>query len=573
MQAQTLPKLLREACMKWTGRPAMLVRPDGEFKPISYSELYETTRYYAGVLKSLGLVRGDRLCIMSENCAEWAFVDWACQSLGVTVVTIYPSLPPDQVEYIVQDSGAKVLVAGDSTVAGKAECIEGLKVVLVKGPGQTMASLAAARTHEIPRPEWEAELEKAQPEDVATIIYTSGTTGMPKGVMLPHRAYTFLCQAALSSLPIDENDLFLSFLPMSHVYERFAGQVLPFSCGACVAYSKNLASLASDIQATRPTVMLCVPRFLEATMDKIMDGVRKQPPLRQRIFEMGLKQGVAHARGGFAPLFPVTDKLVGAKIRERLGGRMRFLVSGGAALPKHVAEFYLAMGLKVLQGYGLTETCAATCINHPDRIKYWTVGEPLAGMEVTIAPDGEILVRGQGVMLGYWNKPEDTAAVLTADGWFHTGDIGEFEGNYLKITDRKKDLLVLGNGKNVAPQPIENRLKESKYISEAVVLGDGLDCVVALIVPNFDALRMELSGKGVDLAKEDALMVHHAEARGLIKQDIDAINKSLPNYEMVKKHAIVDTPFSVESGELTPSMKVKRKVVKEKYRDLIATLS
>jgi long-chain acyl-CoA synthetase len=301
---------------------------------------------------------------------------------------------------------------------------------------------------------------------------------------------------------------------------------------------------------------------LEAFSDRVASAVDKEGGLKKKLFDLGLSQGVKKARGQFAPLAGLTDKLVMSKIRARTGGRLRFFVSGGAALPPHVAEFLLATKLGVLQGYGLTETAGGTCINHPDRNKYWTVGEPL-DMELRIAEDGEILLRGPGIMAGYYNLPEETEKVIDADGWFHTGDIGEMEGQSLKITDRKKDIIVLGNGKNVAPQPIENKLKQSPFISEAVVLGDAMDACVALIIPNFEAVRKELG------LPEDANLSNNDDARKLIRRELDKTNKTLAPFEMVKKHALLDEPFSQETGELTPTLKVKRKVVKEKFADVI----
>ncbi|MEA2554099.1 MAG: long-chain acyl-CoA synthetase, partial [Fimbriimonadaceae bacterium] len=433
----------------------------------------------------------------------------------------------------------------------------------------SLTSRAQDPANQISQQQWETAFDQIQGEDIATIIYTSGTTGEPKGAMLKHEGYTFLCASVVKTLPIDENDTFLCFLPMSHVYERFAGQVLPISCGACIAYAKSLASLASDILTVRPTIMLCVPRFLEATREKIVDATKKQPPAKQKLFDLALAQGVKHAQGKFAPLYPLANALVGKQIREKMGGRIRFFVSGGAALPPHVAEFYMAFGLKVLQGYGLTETTAGSSFNHPDRSKYWTVGEPLEGVEFKFASDGEILIRGKSVMKGYWNKPQETAEAIDAEGWFHTGDIGEMEGQYVRITDRKKDLLVLANGKNIAPQPIESKLKASPLIAEAVVLGDGLEHCIALITPNLDHLRAALNTDEKDSAK----LIQMPGAKPLIKAEIDKVNKTLAGFEMVKKFALLDKAFTIESGELTPSLKVKRKVVKERYKDLIASIS
>ncbi len=561
MEAKSLGDMLRRTANRVPEKVAMLAPGQGGFQEIRYKDLLDKVRSYAGAIQSLDVERGDKLVILSDNCAEWAFTDWACQSLGITVVPIYPTLPKDQVAYMVRDCQAKLVVAGNNEQLEKVSCLEGVQSILIKGE-ESLESLALSGYHAISPDMWNAEIDATGLEDIGTIIYTSGTTGLPKGAMLAHRTFIHVCECAHKQLPLNENDTFLTFLPMSHVYERVAGQCLPICMGATIAYSKNLASLANDIAKVKPTVLLCVPRFLESFKDKVMDGVGKMPPIRKKLFELAMAQGIAKAKGHFAPFAGLLDKVVMGKLRERMGGRMRYFVSGGAALPRHVAEFYMGSGLTVLQGYGLTETCGGTCINHPDRNKYWTVGESI-GMDIKIAEDGEILVKGPALMSGYFNLPEETSRAIDQDGWFHTGDIGEFEGENLKITDRKKDLIVLGNGKNVAPQPIENKLTASPFISEAVVLGDGMDYCVALIVPDFDLVRKTLSlAESVDLSTS-------SEAKALIKREIDQTNKTLAQFEFVKKHAILATPFTIDGGELTPTLKVKRKVVKEKYAQVI----
>lgn len=565
MQYQSLGAMLRGSCQKFADRTAMMVPTKEGFDEIKYRDLYPKVRDYAGVINSLGLSKGDRLAILSENCVEWALVDWACQTLGIIVVPIYPTLPADQAQYIVQDSGAKISVAGDASQAKKLEGLGEVQVLQLKGDG-SISDLADKKSSAIDPSTWEQGIDSVGPDDIATIIYTSGTTGLPKGAMLAHRGFMSLFAAIPKQFPVSETDRFLCFLPMSHVFERTDGQFLPISLGSTIIYAKSLMTLANDIQKGKPTVMLVVPRFLESTMDKILDGLKKQKPIQQKMFHLGLSQGSKRFRGEFAPLFWLTDKLVGEKIRARLGGQLRLFAAGGAALPSHVAEFYGAFNLPVLQGYGLTETYSGVCINHPDRNRYDTVGEVFPGVELKIAEDGEILFKGDARMVGYWNLPEETAKAIDDEGWFHTGDIGEYKDGFLKITDRKKDLLVLGNGKNVAPQPIENKLRSSQFIQEAVVLGDGMEYCVALIIPNAEQVKAKFDGK--DLGK----MSENAEVKALIKSEIDRINKSLANFEMIKKHALLDQPFTIESGELTPTLKVKRKVVKERYGNLIEGL-
>ncbi len=367
---------------------------------------------------------------------------------------------------------------------------------------------------------------------------------------------------------IDQDDLFLCYLPMSHIYERVGGQVLPIRCGSTIAFAQSLRTLASDIALFRPTVVLCVPRVLEAMRDRVMDNVAKMPALRRAIFNWGYAQGVRKARGQSAPFFGLLDRLVGAKVRAKMGGRIRFFVSGGSALPPLTAEFYLAMGFQILQGYGLTETTAVTCLNRPERSRYETIGEPIPCVEVKIAEDGELLVRGPSRMMGYYNKPEATAEAIDPEGWFHTGDVGAWDGPYLRITDRKKDIIVLGNGKNVAPQPIEDKIRESVYISDVVLFGDGKEHVSGIVVPDFAALRHKIAEQGVT-PPSDADMVELEAVRALIKAEITRVNQGLADFEKVKKHAVLDHPFSIEGGELTPTLKVRRRVVREKYKDII----
>jgi long-chain acyl-CoA synthetase len=565
MEATSLGDILRRSVAKFDRSIAMLVPPEkgkDAFTEISYRELGERVRHFSAALLDAGIRRGDRLAILSENGCEWAFADWASQCLGVIVVPLYPTLPTDQVMHILNDSGTKIVLVGSPELGRKVEARQDLRVWPLKGPGSITE---ASTTTDMSEADWNREIDATTLDDIATIIYTSGTTGVPKGAMLPHRAIAHVAWSATKNIEFRSTDRFLSFLPQSHVYERVAGQFLPIAAGASIAYAKSLASLAGDMVKTQPTVMLCVPRFLESFRDRVLDGVAKQPEKKQKLFRWALDQGVRKAQGKSAPFAWLADKLVMAKLRERTGGKIRFFVSGGAALAPNVAEFYMATGLHVLQGYGLTETAGGSCLNRPERNKYWTVGEPL-DMELRIAEDGEILMRGPGLMTGYYHMPEETATAIDPEGWFHTGDIGEMEGVSLKITDRKKDLIVLGNGKNIAPQALENRLRASDYIAEAVVLGDGKDHLSALIVPRADTVL-----KALGLA-DGTVLSTSVQVKALIKKEIDDINKTVAPFEMIKKHALLDHPFTIDSGELTPTLKVKRKVIKERYADLIASM-
>ncbi|MEQ1822384.1 MAG: AMP-binding protein [Fimbriimonadaceae bacterium] len=557
---RSLPAMLRDRAHRWPEKTVMRYPEGKEFKRLSFAELAIKAQAYAAALRNLGVKRGDRVALQSENCVEWSFVDWGCQCLGAILVPIYPTLPADQTQFIVRDAEASLVISGSTDQQAKVSDLDLTKRLLSE-----IAETASTANMDLA--DWNKEVDEADPDDVATFIYTSGTTGNPKGVMLTHRNFLHVAKYATDEIGFRDDDTFLTFLPMSHVYERIVGQCLPVYCGATIVYSKGLASLANEMLTSKPTIMLCVPRFLEATMNKFLDGVKKQSPLQQKLFNLALSQGANRAEGKFAPLAGLLDKIVGTKIRARTGGNIRFFVSGGAALPPHVARFYLAFRLCVLQGYGLTETTGGSVVNRPENNKYWTVGEPL-GMECTIASDGEILLRGPGIMKGYHNLPEQTAQAIDADGWFHTGDIGEFEGKSLKITDRKKDLLVLANGKNIAPQVIEGKLKESKFIQEVVLFGDGNEYVYGLVIPNFERLKEALGVNGTD---EE--LVGNTEVKAKMKAEIDSVNKSLADFEKVKKHTLVAAQFSIETGELTPSLKVKRKVIKERFAKQLEDLT
>jgi long-chain acyl-CoA synthetase len=563
--------MLRASAQKWPDRPAMVSHKDDEIETLSYTDLMERVRAYAGAVSTLGLERGDRICIQSENCIEWALTEWACQCLGLIVVPIYPTLPAAQSQYILSDCGAKVTLVGGEDQAAKSEGVEGVRVVQLRQEEGSIADLADRKTALPDVAVFNKWIDAVDPTGVANIIYTSGTTGNPKGAMLAHTAFTDLCESVLTCMPIGVGDVFLCYLPMSHIYERAGGQVLPLSCGATIAFAQSLRTLAADMSLFKPTVVLCVPRVLEAMRDKVMDGVAKMPALRRALFNWGYTQGIRRAKGQSAPFFGMLDRLVGAKVREKMGGHIRFYVSGGSALPPTVAEFYLAMGFKILQGYGLTETTAITCLNRPDRIRYETIGEPIPCVEIKIADDGELLVRGPSRMIGYYNKPEATAEAIDADGWFHTGDIGAWDGAQIRITDRKKDIIVLGNGKNVAPQPIEDKLRESQYIDDVVLFGDGKEYISGIVVPDFGALRQKIAASGVT-PPSDVDIVDMEAVRVLIKSEITRINQGLADFEKVKKHSVLDHPFSIEGGELTPTLKVRRRVVKEKYKDIVAWL-
>jgi long-chain acyl-CoA synthetase len=574
VKADTLGRVLGTSAHRFGPKTALMHRVDGGFRPISYEDLHRSAQAVAGALAAAGLRPGDRIAIISENRPEWAFVDWGAQLAGIVTVPIYPTLTAPQVAYMLRDSGAKLVFCDGKKQAAKcreagsdvAHPPEIVSFDAVEGAQSLEEVVARGSPLEEPAP--------AAPDDVCTIIYTSGTTGDPKGVQLTHRNFLSNIEACLQVFRIDNRDLFLSFLPLSHVFERMAGHYLPIYVGATIAYSKSLRTLQSDIETVRPTAMLVVPRVLEQIQARIQSAAEGRRLFRWAL-SVGRRRSQARQAGGSAPLFlaligMITDALAGRAVRQRFGGRLRLPIAGGAALARDTAQFYAAFGINVLQGYGLTETSPVIAVNPEKANRFGTVGRPVPGLEVRIADDGEVLTRGPHVMKGYFNLPEATAEAIDADGWFHTGDVGVLDAEgYLRITDRKKDLLVLANGKNVAPQPIENLLISRPLIDQAVVLGDGQSVVSALIVPSLRAFAERQSTKG--LSAEE--LASSSEVHEAIRAEIDEACKDLADYERVKRFAVLATQFTVEGGELTPTLKIRRKVIREKYRDIITSLT
>jgi long-chain acyl-CoA synthetase len=590
--ARTIPELVWGSAARRGDAPAMWRRVEGSYQSISYRELTERVRSLSKGLAALGFAAGERLALLSENRMEWALIDLATLCLGGTTVGMFSSLPAGQVEYIVRDSEACLFVVSDSKQLAKAmeirERLPALRAILVIDPPPQEALpegvlsleevVARGAAGDLTDERFEERRRSVRPEDPAAIIYTSGTTGEPKGAVLTHGNFASNALAVLRRIPIRETDRFLSFLPLPHVFERLVGFYLPLTAGAEIAYAVSLFTIQKDMVETRPTVMASVPRLYESMAARIGDVGAKLPPQRRRLFDWSLRIGrkVGLRRLAHQPVGPLlalqhalADHLVMNKIRQTTGGRMRYFVSGGAPLMRETAEYFAALGLTILEGYGLTETSPVITFNPPDAIRFGTVGPPIDGVEVKIAPDGEILCRGHNVMLGYHEKPEATREAIDPEGWFHTGDIGKLdEEGYLSITDRKKEILVLSNGKNVAPAPIEARLKSSPLIAQAVLLGDRQNVVSALIVPDFERLRTWAKEAGISAADNAALIAEPA-VRRQIKSEVDRLSRELADFERVKRFVLLERDFSIDTGELTPTLKLKRRVIAEKYADAI----
>ena len=545
-------------------------------------------------LRALGIARGDRVALLSENRYEWAISDLAILGLGAVTVPIYPTLTAAQCRALLQNSEAKAIIVSSPAQQEKVRSVAGelpalrMRIGMDSTPGtprtgeHTLAAVleSGARLRESQPAAFRDSAAAVQPEDLATIIYTSGTTGEPKGAMLTHGNIASNIVASLQVLQFRSTDRSLSFLPLCHIFERMAGFYAILACGASIAYAQNFETVGSDALEVRPTVLIGVPRFFEKARARILTfaGTLRGPA--RALFAWGLARGLEKARAHDARkrLSPwavlqarIADRLVARKIRARLGGRLRFCISGSAPLAVEVLEFFHAIGVPIIEGYGLTETSPVISFNPPGREKQGTVGPPIPGIEVRIGAEGEIQTRGPHVMRGYFHNDDATREALR-DGWFHTGDIGHLDAEgYLVITDRLKDLLVLAGGKKVAPQPLETKLKTSPWISEAILLGDRRPYVVGLLIPDFVALEAEAKARGWSAAARRELL-DRPEVRTLYQGAVDRLNGDLAPFEQIKRFALLDRDLSQENGELTPSLKVKRRVIAERFAPRIEEL-
>ena len=583
----TLISMFEDAVQQYGNKPALAHKPrGGAYEDISYTEFGASVAAFSKGLNALGVQKGDRVAILSENRPEWAISDFGILKTGAVNVPMFSTLTAAQVGYILKDSGAKIICVSTEKQLEKCLAIRDevptLEQIIIfdviegETPADVIQFMAVCEMG------GEEVDNDSHEDDVATIIYTSGTTGNPKGVMLTHANFISNLQACKSLIEVRETDVLLSFLPLSHVFERLGGHYVPLFSGAKVAYAESTFTVAQNMKDVAPTVMLSVPRLYETMHERILRAVQEGSPLKQKIFHWGVSVGSAVSSAIQQGRKPsailqlqqgIADKLVFAKLKAATGGRLRFFVSGGAALPQSIAEFFHAAGILILEGYGLTETSPVISMNHPEKWKFGTVGASVPGVEVQIAEDGEILTRGPHVMKGYFNNEAATAEVIDEDGWFHTGDIGIIdEDGFIKITDRKKNIIVLSNGKNVAPQPIESALVQSPFISQIMVIGSERKNLAALIVPNFDALKAWASDSdiGGDIDASDIpTLLDTREAQQHVQSEIRNRLTDFADFEQVRRFTLLEKEFSQEEDEMTPTLKLKRNVIMERYADAI----
>ena len=571
----TLNELYRVALLERPKPKAFQVKRGGAYHDVSSEEFARLAAEIAGGLQTLGLGSRDRVAILAETRLEWAAFDCAILSAGFVVVPIYPTLGADGVEHVLHDSGAKAIVVSTPEQADKIAEFRAKRgrfpLILMEGERADAISLEALR--ERGRSAGRAGLNPVtvEPEDLATLIYTSGTTGLPKGVMLTQGNIAANVNGALAVFDISPGDTALSFLPLSHVFERMGGLYCMLLGGCTIAFAESMDTLAQNMLEVRPTILLSVPRVYEKVYARVLDTAHSKGRISLAIFHWAENVAMSRARGGAKGwAYAVADRLVFRKLRERFGGCIRFMISGGAPLSTELALFFHGAGLPVLEGYGLTETAPILAVNTPEHFRPGSVGKPLPDVEISIAEDGEILARGPNVMKGYYNRPEATAQAL-AGGWFHTGDIGQFDADgFLYITDRKKDLIVTAGGKKVPPQPIENSLKSDRFISEAVVLGDRRPYLIALVVPNFHVLETYAREHGIPFGNVSEL-VQSPQVQTLLEERVRGHQDHSASFETIKKIYVLDRPFEMGS-ELTPSLKVKRKEVTQRFEREIAAL-
>ncbi|MGE5544484.1 MAG: AMP-dependent synthetase/ligase [Bacillota bacterium] len=594
MQTRNLASMIHAQVEKYSDKKYALYHKEGnEWRGISWREFGNRIDNAAKGLLQLGVKENEFLAIYSGNRPEWTICDYAIMSIKCSTVTIYATNISEQAEYIVNDAKIRVIFVDEQfqydSVMKFFKQSETLKYVIVFSKSVNIEKsdhvMYLDDLYELGKNSGkegllQERLNSITPDDIAAIIYTSGTTGDPKGAMLAHESFFVELDSLEPAFPMTENDIELVFLPLSHVYEKTSCHWI-HSKGATQYFCHDTDKIVEYFQEIRPTYMVGVPRLYEKIYAAVYANIEKASGFKKKMFTWGIETGkkyrYAEIRGERIPLtlkikHSIAHKMVLQKIRALLGGRLNFFSAGGAPLAKEIEEFFFAANIFIAQGYGLTETCPMGTYNCPKDFKFGTVGKPIPGNHIKIAPDGEILIKGKNVMKGYWAKPEATAEVMTEDGYFMTGDIGEFdEDGFLRITDRKKDIIITANGKNVAPQKIESRMGQDYYVEQIVVIGDKQKYLTALLVPSFPALEEYAQEKGIKYENHGDL-IKKPEIIQFYRERIDAQSQDLAHFEQIQKFTLLANPLTVERNEITPTMKVKRKVIAENYKDIIAQM-
>jgi long-chain acyl-CoA synthetase len=580
----TLVEIFFGSIDKYNRPDAQRVRAADGWRTISHQELLANVQAVADGLSALGVQRGERVGLLSENRPEWAQTDYALLCSGLLNVPLYPTLPANQLAFILNDAGARAVFVSNQELLDKIrECKPDTAtlqhiIVFDELAGLREGELTYRRLLELgrskPSSDFRERALRAQPEDVATIIYTSGTTGKPKGVVLTHNnLYTnVVAQNWMKPEDIESDEATVSFLPLSHVFQRMVDYCL-YWLGFSIAYS-TIDNAVVALGEVKPTIVVAVPRVYEKVYERVLTatGAKRRLVLWARNIAIAWSDVVLTGRKPSAALkfkHGIADKLVFSKLRNRLGGRLRFFVSGGAPLSVPIAKFFYGAGVLILEGYGLTEPSPVLAVNIPEAMRMGTVGRPIAATELTIAEDGEILARGPQIMQGYYNNPAATREAIDAEGWFHTGDIGDIDADgFLRITDRKKELIVTAGGKNIAPQPIQNLAKQSRYVGEALLIGDKRPFPILLVVPAFELLERWAQGRQLKWQTRDELIALK-EVQALYDEEVMRKLQSLARYEAPKKIVLLPREFDLNRGEITPKLSVRRRVVEESFRTQI----
>ncbi len=594
MEVETIFSVFRNRVQKYGSRPALMVKREGSYQPISWAEWYAQVAAFGSGLRQLGIGPGDKVAILANNRPEWLVADLAILGLGAVSVPIYVTSTPDQIAFILRDAGCAAIIIEDQDqwqkIGGIKNRLTDLRAIIQIDPPEAPAhsrflfqqvqssGRETSRSDRSFPASWESS---SPPEDICTIVYTSGTTGPPKGVLLTHENILSVIKALGAVVPADDQDTYLSFLPLCHVFERIGGFFNGIYVGVTIYFAENMESLSRNILESRPTILLTVPRLLEKIHAAVQQRVKEEPPFKQSLFNWAQRIGREAGRltmlkravpPGLRFRHQIAYRMVFRKLTQALGGRVRFIVSAGAPISKEIVEFFSAAGLYVMEGYGATETTAPVSVNTLDQYRFGTVGKPLPGVEIKIDTNGEILVKGANVFQGYHNRPEDTDRSFTADGFFRTGDLGHLDiDGFLVITDRLKDILITSGGKNVAPQNIENLFKGDPLFSQVVVLGDRRPYLTMLVNLDPEEVIRKAGFLGIGPAEVSALL-DDPRILSWAREKVREKNQALARFEQIKDFRIVKTPFSLEGGELTATLKVRRKVILEKCNHLIESM-